>query len=83
MVTLDILDSEEVTFTISKDVAGTYSVAVEYLTGSFTVNGRPDTVPFLVGGIIAAVVVVGLLAFFLVRRKTLAGNDKDTGVAQS
>ena len=37
VVALDIGDSEKVTFTISKDVAGTYAVVVGGLTGSFTV----------------------------------------------
>ncbi|MBA7635567.1 hypothetical protein ES703_43171 [subsurface metagenome] len=69
--------SETVTFTTSKDKAGTYAVDVNGLTGSFMVKEAavspppPSPVNWLViGGIIAAVVVVvGLLIFFLVRRR--------------
>jgi len=84
-VTLDAGASEEVTFTTSKDVAGSYSVDVNGLGGSFTVKEEAAPAPApppppappakapinwpLIGGIIAAVVVVGLLAFFLVRRR--------------
>ena len=72
--------SETVTFTTSKDKAGTYAVDVNGLTGSFMVKEAavspppPSPVNWLViGGIIAAVVVVvGLLIFFLVRRRTRA-----------
>jgi len=72
---LDTLAWEEVTFTISKDVAGTYAVAVDSLTSSFTVRAvTAEPEPFnwaLIGGIIAAVVVVVVLVFFL-RRRTSA-----------
>ncbi|MBA7681261.1 hypothetical protein ES703_89599 [subsurface metagenome] len=85
-MTLDAGASEMVTFTTSKDVAGSYSVDVDGLGGSFTVKEEvapappPPPVPPppevkppfnwpLVGGIIAGVVVVGLLIFFLVRRR--------------
>lgn len=68
-ITLDIGDIEEVAFTISKDVAGTYSVAVEGLTGSFKVEEKSALAPSLIVGIIAAVVVVAVLVFFLVRRR--------------
>jgi len=85
-VTLDAGASKEVTFTTSKDVAGSYSVAVNGLSGSFTVKEEvapapaPPPVPPppevkppfnwpLVGGIIGAVIVVGLLIFFLVVRR--------------
>jgi len=72
-VTLDGDASEGVTFTISKDVAGTYSVSVGHLTGSFKVKESLSTTPTgVIIGIIAAVVVV-VLVFFLVRRKALAG----------
>jgi hypothetical protein len=83
-VTLDAGASEEVTFTTAKDVAGTYSVAVDGVSGSFTVKEKPTLPPPppekeappakplnwpLIGGIIAAVVIVGLLIFFLARRR--------------
>ena len=78
-VTLDAGTSERVSFTTSRDVAGSYSVDVNGLAGSFAVKEKPASPevsapvkPFpwpLVGGIIAGVVVVGLLVFFLVRRR--------------
>lgn len=69
--------SKQITFTISKNVAGTYSVDLDGLTGSFTVIGEPTngssdssfpTVPVVVG-IVAALVIVGLLIFYLNKRK--------------
>jgi len=84
-VDVDAGASKMVTFTTAKDVAGTYSVAVDGLSGSFTVKEKPAPpeeippeevppvkVPInwpLIGGIIAGVVIVGLLVFFLVRRR--------------
>ncbi len=44
-VTLEASASKEVTFTTSKDVAGSYSVAVDGLTGSFTVKAVPPPAP--------------------------------------
>ncbi len=72
--------SETVTFTTSKDKAGTYAVDVNGLTGSFMVKeaavSPPPPSPVnwpVIGGIIAAgVVIVGLLIFFLVRRRARA-----------
>jgi parallel beta-helix repeat protein len=79
--------SEEVTFTTARDEAGTYSVDVNGLEGSFTVQegvtppAEEETPPAeeevtpsatnwaLIGGIIAGVVIVGLLIFFVVRRR--------------
>ena len=85
-VTISAGASEEVTFTTSRDVAGSYSVDVNGLTGSFTVKEEPappaappeeapPVKPFpwpLIGGIAAGVVIVGLLIFFLVRRRARA-----------
>ena len=84
-VDVDAGASKMVTFTTAKDVAGTYSVAVDGLSGSFTVKEKPAPpeeippeevppvkVPInwpLIGGIIAGVVIVGLLVLFLVRRR--------------
>ena len=79
-VTVGAGESETVTFTTSKNVAGSYSVDVNGLSGSFTVKEKPApaTPPVppvkapiwpLIGGIIAGVVVLGLLTFFLVRRR--------------
>ncbi|MBA7560335.1 hypothetical protein ES708_01960 [subsurface metagenome] len=85
-VTISAGASEEVTFTTSRDVAGSYSVDVNGLTGSFTVKEEPALPPAppeeappvkpfpwpLIGGIAAGVVIVGLLIFFLVRRRARA-----------
>ncbi|MCK5604071.1 hypothetical protein KAR91_19445 [Candidatus Pacearchaeota archaeon] len=69
--------SEQVSFTLSKNVAGTYSVDLNGLKGTFTAIGEPvdessgstfPTAP-VVGGIVAAVVIVGLLIFYLNKRK--------------
>ncbi|MFC1950471.1 hypothetical protein ACFLWD_02270 [Chloroflexota bacterium] len=80
--------SETVTHTTSKNEAGIYSVDVDGLTGSFTVKEvvvtppvvppeaptevKPETNWPVIGGIIGGVVIVGLLIFFLVRRKASA-----------
>lgn len=68
--------SEEVSFTTSKGAPGSYSVDVNGLTGSFRVQEAPVAVTketnwVLVGEIIAGVVVVGLLIFFLRRRRSV------------
>lgn len=81
-VTLAAGTSKPVSFTTIKNTAGTYSVAVSGLIGSFTVKEKPvpavPTVPPiipkpinwpLIGGIIAGVVVAGLLIYFLVVRR--------------
>ncbi|MBA7630610.1 hypothetical protein ES703_38133 [subsurface metagenome] len=63
------------TFTTSEGIAGTYSVDINGLTGSFTVKEKPVSVvpkPVnwpLIGGIIGGVVVVGLGVFFWTRRR--------------
>lgn len=79
-VTVGPNGSEQLTFTVTKNVAGTYSVDLDGLTGSFTVIGEPingssdssdssfPTVPVVVG-IVAAVVIVGLLIFYLNKRR--------------
>jgi len=68
--------SETVTFATSEDKAGTYAVDVNGLTGSFTVKEAavppppPSPVNWpVLGGIIGGVIVLGLLIFFLVRRR--------------
>jgi hypothetical protein len=81
-VALDPGASERVSFTTSMDVAGSYSVDVNELTGSFEVKALPELPSEeapeakssinwpMIGGIIAAgIVVAGLLIFFLVRRR--------------
>jgi hypothetical protein len=59
--------SEEVVFTISKDVTGTYAVDLNGLLGTFVVKAGLNW--WLIGGIIAAVVAVLLALYFRVWRK--------------
>ena len=79
-ITLAPGKSQNVSFSVTKAEAGSYSVAVEGLSGSFTVVGAaeeeapPEAKPPInwmwLGGIIAAVVViVALVIFFSVRRR--------------
>lgn len=79
-VTLSPGSSEKVSLIMSRDVPGTYDVDVNGLTSSFTVKEKPEEVvppppgfnwP-LTGGIIAAMVIAGLLIYFLVRRRRMA-----------
>jgi hypothetical protein len=59
--------SEKVTFTISKDVGGTYDVDLNGLPGTFVVKAGPNW--WLIGGIIAAIIAAFLLLYFYVWRK--------------
>ena len=73
-VTIAAGGSEIITFSVTKGETGNYSVSVNVLSGSFTVVApvMPAKPPInwpLIGGIIAAVIVVGLLIFFLVVRR--------------
>jgi len=83
-VTVAAGSTEEVSFTVTKREAGSYMVEVNGLSGSFSVAGVPIPAPTptpeptpgpkpinwpLIGGIIGGVVVIGLLVFFLVRRR--------------
>ena len=72
--------SQRVSFTATKDVAGTYSVDVSGLTGSFTVEEEvvPPVAPkpiawwvWLIVGL-GVVVIGGLLAYFLWWRRRIA-----------
>jgi len=81
-VTLAPRDSESITFTTSKDIAGAYLVDANGLTGTFTVKEKvvpPIFKPInwpLIGGIIGVVVAVGLLVYFLViRRRKAQGRE--------
>ncbi len=75
-VTLAGGEGEVTTFTIAKGTVGTYRESVAVLSGSFVVKeGSPPLSPAAgqinwpaLGGIIAGVIVVGLLIFLLVRR---------------
>ena len=83
-VTINAGFSKEVTFSTTRDIAGTYLVEVDGLTGSFTVKEKsvipvippeiPPVVPKpinwpLIGGIIGGIIAVGLLVYFLVVRR--------------
>jgi len=61
------------TFNISKDVAGTYNVNINGISGKFMIKVPPVAPAIswgLIGGIIAAaVVIIGLLVYFFVWRK--------------
>jgi hypothetical protein len=75
-VTLAAGASEVVTFTATRDVAGTYAVSVGDLSGTFVVKqaaaegeeGKPLN-PWVVAGIVAAVIAVALIAVMLSRRR--------------
>jgi len=82
-VTVAAADSQLVSFSVSKEEAGSYTVVVNGLRTSFTVVAPAPPVPAppapappvqppfnwpLVGGIMAGVVVLTLLVFFFVIR---------------
>jgi len=87
-VTLDAGSRQQISCGITRNVAGTYTVDINGLTGSFTVRveeaptisppaisvSSPPTAPFnwpLIVGIIAGVIIVAGLIFYLsARRKT-------------
>jgi hypothetical protein len=68
-VTVAAGSSQSVSFTVTRDVAGTYAVVVDGLIGSFSVTPPVKLNWPVVGGIIGGVVIIGLLIFFLVRRR--------------
>ncbi|GAI32808.1 unnamed protein product, partial [marine sediment metagenome] len=69
-VTLAAGDSQDVSFSATREEPGNYTVTVDGWSGSFTVVALPPGVNWpLIGGIIGGVVVVGLLVFFFVRRR--------------
>ncbi len=80
-ITLNAGASREVIFTTSKNVAKTYSVDVNGLSGSFTVKEKPAPPPPppilppavvnwpLIWGIIGGVVVVSVIIFLVVRKR--------------
>jgi len=82
-VTLDSSAKQEVSFSIARDIAATYSVDVNGLKTSFTVKEKlvpvvpviPKPINWsLIGGIIGGVIAVGLLVYFLaVRRRRAQG----------
>jgi len=79
-VTIAAGESQDVTFSVTREEAGSYAVTVDGLSGSFTVVAPPEEeeeeVPTkpginwpLIGGIIGGVIVVGLGVFFWMRRR--------------
>ena len=80
--TVDAGSSQDVSFSLTKENPGSYSVFSNGLRGGFTVVApapapAPEPTPtpepgfnwFLIGGIIAGVVIAGLLIYFLVFRR--------------
>jgi len=71
-VTIAAGESQDVSFSVTKEEAGSYTVAVDGLSGSFTVVPvvAPSRINWpLIGGVIGGVIVVGLLIFFWMRRR--------------
>jgi len=83
-ITLNAGASGEVTFTTAKEVAGTYSVEVSGLSGSFTVEEEPGPPPPppetttpaepginwpIIWGTMAGVLIVGVIIFLVVMRR--------------
>lgn len=77
-VTIAAGSSQSVSFSITKEETGSYSVTVDGLSGSFTVatpaaeapaEAKPPISWTLIWIIIAAVVIVGLIIFFAVRQR--------------
>jgi len=71
-VTLTAGDSQDVSFSVTREDPGDYTVDVDGLSGSFTVvlPIKPPGINWaMIGGIIGGVIVVGLLIFFLILRR--------------
>jgi hypothetical protein len=68
-VTVAAGSSQSVSFTVTRDVAGTYAVVVDGLIGSFSVTPPVKLNWPVVGGIIGGVVIIGLLVFYFLRRR--------------
>ncbi len=68
--------SQTVTFTTAQDVAETYTINIDGLSGIFTVKAPPIVVPAkpinwpLISGIIAGVIIIGVIIWLVVRRQT-------------
>jgi Polysaccharide deacetylase len=62
--------SATISFTDSEQIAGTYGVAIGGQSGEFTVSSPPAGVSWsLIGGIIAAALIVGIAASYLLMRR--------------
>ncbi len=78
-VTLAGGNSQKATFFTTKDVAGTYTVTIDGLSGTFVVKAAPVTPPpvvpptlinwWLVGGIITGAIVISVVTWQLVLRQ--------------
>ncbi|MBA7699580.1 hypothetical protein ES703_108278 [subsurface metagenome] len=74
-VTIAAGESQDVSFSVTREDPGNYTVDVDGLSGSFTVLlvVEPPGVNWpLIGGIIGGVIVAGLLIYFLVFRRRFA-----------
>ena len=71
-LTVGALESKQITFTVSRDETGAYSVDLDGLTGLFTISeeaasGSSDSsfpTAAVIGGIIGVALVVGLFVFW-------------------
>jgi len=75
-VTLAGGESTEVSFTTTGEAAGTYTVTVDGLRGTFTVETVPPVVPPvkpvnwpLIIGIVAGVIIIGVAVWLIIRRR--------------
>jgi len=76
-LTLDAGASESAAFTVPSEEAGNYSILIEGVNGSFTVTAPQGVLPeaessarwFVIGGVVAGVLIIGLLIFFFVVKK--------------
>ena len=63
-------ECQDVSFSVSREEAATYSVAVEELTGEFVVVPPPPTnYGPLYSGIVAGVIAGGLLGYYWMTRR--------------
>ena len=72
-VTLQAGETSKVTYTVTRNVAGNYEVRLDRLFGSFSVTGEPVTPTgtnwMLIIGIAAAIIIIGGIAWVVVRRR--------------
>ncbi len=66
-VTLDPGAAESITFTVSREEAGTYRVAVDGFRGEFEVIAPGFNYWPLIGGILGGLLILGALAYLLLR----------------
>ncbi len=73
-VALDGGASREVSFSVTRELAASYAVNLAGLTGAFVVKAVPFNW-WLIVGIIAAVIVTGLVVFSVIRRRRAAWDE--------